>query len=602
MRRVKIRLFGEATGKVLRFDASIGYVPLLRKIVNKLTSAGVHGEVEDADLRRSFQLRLGTDAVLEDASEIEHGDDIVLLRIGDHEGDAPDKKSHAAASGKTHDESEHADDDSVQEVQREKMPLDDREVISVSSDSDEDDEDDDESLEDRDELDFWEDEEEEAPCSRNGDAKGSDDASVAREGASGAAARTRTRRRRRSNPKLPTQSPLEVIMEGKDVPSAPGKQEEDVEGAADEPSSKDDLEEASLLVSAGARKTKTDRVVKDRIIKLLNTGFHDQSNEHEAKTAMKLAQRLMRKYNLSQALLLKERDEKRDGGEGGEDEVLRGGMVRVRIVNRKTGKPSLFVRWLSLLVQPVCDNFDVKCYHQTRRSVRCDVVFYGIYGNAQLAAYAFKVAAERIAQMSAAFVPSNAAAGAASTKGARLSYALGVVHGIAEDVRRTRRREAERRERRWARARRASARGEAYEESDDEGPPAHSFPSREEDSSDEDGAPWEAAGRDDGADAGPGADADDRPVPAAGDAPRSRAEALEVERRAALVLANHAEKIAEDVLKEHEVKLCRGRKRAAIEVDARSYRQGVEDARDVDMNQRAIRDEVRVKREKRERA
>ena len=150
---------------------------------------------------------------------------------------------------------------------------------------------------------------------------------------------------------------------------------------------------------------------------------------------MKLAQRLMRKHNLSQALLLQEREANKDNngvGTGDEDEVLKGGLVRVKIVNRKTRKASVFARWISGLAHPVCDNFGVKCYTSSRRGVRCDVVFYGIYANAQLAGYAFKVATEKISQMMAQYQPRMKKR--MSTKSSRLSYAIGIVEGISEDV------------------------------------------------------------------------------------------------------------------------------------------------------------------------
>ncbi len=51
----------------------------------------------------------------------------------------------------------------------------------------------------------------------------------------------------------------------------------------------------------------SNRSIKQRIIKLLNTGFHGKSNEHEARNAMKLARRLMERYNSDQAVLLQER-------------------------------------------------------------------------------------------------------------------------------------------------------------------------------------------------------------------------------------------------------------------------------------------------------
>jgi hypothetical protein len=44
--------------------------------------------------------------------------------------------------------------------------------------------------------------------------------------------------------------------------------------------------------------------------------------------------------------------------------------------------------------------------------------------------------------------------------------------------------------------------------------------------------------------------------------------------------------------------LSKGRRNSAISFDRRSYCQGIEDAKEIDINQRAIRDEVNVKKEK----
>ena len=232
------------------------------------------------------------------------------------------------------------------------------------------------------------------------------------------------------------------------------------------------MDEVSTLVDGAGRKKADHHVVRDRIIKLLNTGFHHQSNENEAKNAMKLAQRLMKKHNLSQALLLKEREAKNKGNqEAAAGEILKGGMVHVQIVNRKTGKPALYARWLSNLVHPVTQNFDVKSYSTTRRGSKCQVTFYGIYTNAQLAAYAFRVATERISQMMAEFQPEKQtflwSSKKISTKSSRLSYAIGIVEGISEDVKRNIKSEEEKRLQKLERARLAVSKGEAYEESDD---------------------------------------------------------------------------------------------------------------------------------------
>ena len=92
-------------------------------------------------------------------------------------------------------------------------------------------------------------------------------------------------------------SPILVVMQEKDVPVAPGYRS----SSQDEQSAFDDSQTTL---------TNTDQVndlIKNRILKLLNTGFHESSNENEAKNAMRLAQRLMQRHNINQALLLQER-------------------------------------------------------------------------------------------------------------------------------------------------------------------------------------------------------------------------------------------------------------------------------------------------------
>lgn len=78
---------------------------------------------------------------------------------------------------------------------------------------------------------------------------------------------------------------------------------------------------------------------------------------------------------------------------------------------------------------------------------------------------------------------------------------------------------------------------------------------------------------------------------------QTRVEEMEQEQEAAIVLIDHSEKIAQDVLKENNIKLSKGRKMKPIQFDSRSYGQGIEDSKEIDINQRAIRDEVKVKKE-----
>jgi len=460
-------------------------------------------------------------------------------------------------------------------------------------------------------------------------------------------------------------------MEAKDLPSAPGtKKDEQDDNTA--------LEEGSTLIHGAGRK-KADQAVKARIIKLLNTGFHEQSNENEAKNAMKLAQRLMRKHNLSQAILLKERQEKNEKEQSGgaDEEILKGGIVKVSILSTKTNKPAVFARWIADLTQPICKNFDVKSYHSVSRGRRCEVAFYGIYTNAQLAGYAFKVATERISQMAADYKPGEPIYywEKVSTKSSRLSYAIGIVEGIDRYVDTTVAAEKQRQERKLERASLAATTGEAYEESDD-------------DDNDDEGAgisladnakqeqvgifdPYFEAGDGDGYDT---VNADtlfdhvDDPslsslervkrdlakkvihidlkdgktwakeqkshwkqqLPKEGfqsvwkDAkdyafavwkvsrkkgfPKSKVELeqaqrvrrlqeIENQKQAAIVLVNHREKIADEVLKDEGIKLHKGRKRSRMSFDRRSFHKGIVDSKEIDINQRAIKDEIRVKKE-----
>jgi hypothetical protein len=543
MIRVKVR-YGELPKKVLWIDESIELPMLLRKIVNKL---GVTHEVDDGetDLTDLFCLRLEDDLLLmRGTNSIEYGDELVLER-----------KPLLAVEKKKSDRDE--------------------DVISISSDESEDSS----SDESTEEEDWYEDEVKDETDSGYDENEN-----------------VRRNKRRKRNPKTPIEPPLQVLMQKRDIPTAPGKTDQGSENKSTT-NCDGEMEEKSLLVD-GAGKKKAEQEVKNRIIKLLNTGFHDQSNEHEAKNAMKLAQRLMRKHNLSQAMLLKERETK-NSGSAEEEEVLKGGTVRVRIVNRKTRKVAVMSRWIDNLVGPVKRNFGVKCYLQRRRGYRCDVVFYGIYSNAQLAGYAFKVATERISQMMTEFQPQKCWRNI-STKSSRLSYAIGIVKGIDKDVERNLRMEEEQRKRKLERARLAESRGEAYEESDDE------------DFGNDDGGTGISiingdgdVGSNNGDPLPPKHSTSSHARPSSQSRPLSgidlenRVNQLEQEEQAVLVLVDHNEKVAEEVLKDNNIKLAAARKRKPIRFDQESYERGIEDSKEIDINQRAIRDEVKVKVEKR---
>ncbi|KAL7546362.1 hypothetical protein ACHAWF_014251, partial [Thalassiosira exigua] len=365
------------------------------------------------------------------------------------------------------------------------------------------------------------------------------------EGALATAGSKRKRIKSVRRTKKPTESPIEVLLDDKDLPNSPG------------------AEAVTETVSGSPGDSGVDDSIKQRIIKLLNMGFHEESNEQEAKNALKLAHRLIERHNLDQALIMQQR------GDGSLNDfstckngnaALQGGMVTVRIQDRKRGKPlNQLDRWINNLVTPVVLNFRVKAFVTCRRGNsskegRCWVTFYGIKGNAQLAAYAFKVACERIALMKVCYEPPRreglfGSEQGSKTREARLSYALGVVDGLTKSVKEEMQNEEEERQSNLNRARQASKTGEAYEEDCDGGTGKR-------------GSACFSAGKSD---------------------------EFEQENTAYLALIDHREKIALDVLKSNNIQLRPGKKRKSISVNHVAYKKGRTDSKEIDLNQQAIK-------------
>ncbi|KAL3912368.1 MAG: hypothetical protein SGILL_006910 [Bacillariaceae sp.] len=641
-----------APQKLLKFDASIDFECLLRKIAKKVGAEDC-GSVSPSEF---FELSLGGHAVVEATSDLDYGDKLVLKKkqrrentgsAGEISGDNADKVTQNSDSSSGIQESEGGESREKKRIKTEdiidcsgkdqpakvkaeansdvEMVSADKNVssdspsrsvkqedaglascpggasdasiktasgggkgesqedaIELSSDEEIGDEDCNSSVEEG--SDGWEAESED----EDEDKDLSDDKPLRSSSAPAAAIKEEKKPRSRKAWKE-KESPLKVIMDEKDVPMAPGKRL----GADDDPTYQTEFEEVSTLVDKSGRR-KAEQDVKDRIIKLLNTGFHSESNENEAKNAMKLAQRLMRKHNLSQALLLKERNDKTKEGDG---EVLKGGMVNVDLVNRKTGKPSLLAQWLDSLSNAVAENFGVETYYNVWRGRRCQITFYGIYTNAQLAAYAFRVSAERIAQMAADYKPQKSWRNI-STRSSRLSYAIGMVTGIEREVEASLRREKEQRERKLERARQAITKGEAYVESDDEDD--NEGPGFVMSVDTDDAEAHESSSKDTpGSPGSPKEDEDEaNKATLSGAQLEKRAEELQQESQCALALVDHSKKVAEKVLEDEGIKVHTARKRKAIQFDHGAHRQGVEDSKEIDINQRAIRHEVKVKREK----
>jgi hypothetical protein len=153
---------------------------------------------------------------------------------------------------------------------------------------------------------------------------------------------------------------------------------------------------------------------------MLQLGLHPSTSEAEAHQAMRVAQKLLQKFNLTQAAVMLSQTSQEDRDSALNDvEALKGGMVTVQIrrvvrsvseqncigTEPATGDPYAAATtnsWMIWLANAVADNFQVKIYYvgPTAR-----YTFYGLKTNTQLAAYAFKIAVEKIVIMKDLFVP-----------------------------------------------------------------------------------------------------------------------------------------------------------------------------------------------------
>lgn len=240
-----------------------------------------------------------------------------------------------------------------------------------------------------------------------------------------------------------------------------------------------------------------------------------------------------------------------------------------------------------------------------------------------MAAYAFKIACERIASMAAAYkpTPSSSRASSSFTRRARLSYALGVIEGLTKDVEANKEREEHRRKGKLEKARQAVRTGEAYEESDDDDNDDNWISTKSMNSNSS------SAGIKDISQKGSKSETEST-VPCSNiisndtdkkehiskndtgtkehsgnnetdkkEQTKTILDVLEKEENTTLALIDHHERIAKDILKEAKVKVHKTPKRAKIEFNYESYEQGIKDAKEIDLDQRAIRGDSHVVKE-----
>lgn len=177
--------------------------------------------------------------------------------------------------------------------------------------------------------------------------------------------------------------------------------------------------------------------LKERIRKMLQLGLHPDTPESEATQSMRLAQQLMAKHQLQQAELGLHRQE------------LTGGMVKVTLgrgvpAYRKL-EPVTVPQWIYSLMSVCSSTFSPdrksKVFYNVHQGRCPTVTFYGFREAAQLAAYAFQVAIDRIVTMKEAYAPDTAGLAtsrcqskAAFTRLAKLTYCKGIVAALRKAI------------------------------------------------------------------------------------------------------------------------------------------------------------------------
>jgi hypothetical protein len=191
-------------------------------------------------------------------------------------------------------------------------------------------------------------------------------------------------------------------------------------------------------VVAPVTESSVDDVIRERIRNILQRGLHPTTPEAEAANSMRLAERMLRKYNLSRAEIVV-----------GDDVSVDGDMFDVHIRHPQTKKPSTTKQWFQDLACAIKRHFKCKCFMKIRKGKKCLFSFYGISSNAYAAALGFEVAFNRIMTLvSRHTVPNGeydlkrrtgeiSVCRATYTKLARVSYCDGIAMGLLKRVRDT---------------------------------------------------------------------------------------------------------------------------------------------------------------------
>ena len=151
--------------------------------------------------------------------------------------------------------------------------------------------------------------------------------------------------------------------------------------------------------------------IVERIKKCLARGNHANANENEAKSAIKMASKIMQQHNITQAQVME--------GEDDAQRLERGGMSTVKIGPRTQYHQMNFEPWVPNLQSAICMFFDCQAFC-IRSPASIEWTFFGVAENTVSGAMAFEMAYNLI--QSWAWPLEDVCA--------RDSYCLGVAHGL----------------------------------------------------------------------------------------------------------------------------------------------------------------------------
>ena len=151
--------------------------------------------------------------------------------------------------------------------------------------------------------------------------------------------------------------------------------------------------------------------VIERIKKCFARAYHPNSNENEARAAVKMASKIMEQYKINQADLMEQEDQSH--------RAERGGMSTVNILPAKEDGVVRAQTWVSDLVSAVCKFFDCNAYSSMLEDM-IEWTFYGVVEHTVSAGIALEMIHNLIQEW----------AGSYKTIATRNSYSLGVADGL----------------------------------------------------------------------------------------------------------------------------------------------------------------------------